>query len=165
MIKERRINIKIKNVIFNSNDTHSKPNKQNRVHVLCKVVLMECYKLSKNVVRVVFKKWSDLSSKIGPSCLYKVVRADLKMGPSRPGKVVRFVFKSGQSWPKKWSDFTLNIGPSCPRKVVRVVLKKWSELSIRWSELSIRWSELSLKSGPSCPVSAWILLKYFLEYF
>jgi hypothetical protein len=28
--------------------THSKPNKQNRVHVLCKVVLIECYKLSKN---------------------------------------------------------------------------------------------------------------------
>ena len=26
-----------------------------------KVVLIECYKLSKNVIRVVLKKWSDLS--------------------------------------------------------------------------------------------------------
>jgi phage regulator Rha-like protein len=54
--------------------THSKPNKQNRVHVLCKVVLIEWYKLSKNVVRVVLKKWSDFSSKIGPSCLQNLLR-------------------------------------------------------------------------------------------
>jgi len=33
------------------------------------------------VVRVVFKKWSELSSKSGPSCLYKMIRADLEMGP------------------------------------------------------------------------------------
>jgi len=33
------------------------------------------------VVWDVFKKWSELSSKCALSCLYKVVRADLKSGP------------------------------------------------------------------------------------
>ena len=61
------------------------------------------------LVRVVFKTivgnpWvTDDASKHAPSCLYKVVRADLKMGPSRPGKVVRVVFK-------KWLELSLQSG-------------------------------------------------------
>jgi hypothetical protein len=35
------------------------------------------------LVRVVLKKWSELSSKSGPSCLYKVVRTDLKVAKNR----------------------------------------------------------------------------------
>ena len=78
------------------------------------------------MVRVVLKKWSELSSKSGPSCLYKVVRTDLKVAKNGFNFTLNnglSCLYSGQSWPKKWSDFTLNIGPSCPRKVVLVVLK------------------------------------------
>jgi hypothetical protein len=86
------------------------------------VVLIECYKLSKNVVQVVLKKWSDLSLQSGQSWPKNGSDFTLNIGPSRPGKVV--------------PDFTLNIGPSCPQKVVWVVFKKWSELSYQWFDLS-----------------------------
>jgi hypothetical protein len=62
------------------------------------------------LVWVVFKTivgnpWvTDDASKHAPSCLYKVVRTDLKVA-------------------KNVSDFTLNNGPSCPGKVVRADLK------------------------------------------
>ena len=93
--------------------------------------LIECYKWKSDPRPSCQKMWSELSSKIGPSCLQKLVRVVFK-------KCSELSLQSGQSWPKKWSDFTLNIGPNSPGKVVRVVLKSGPSC---------------LKSGPSCPVS------------
>jgi hypothetical protein len=84
-----------------------------------------CYKLSKNVVRIVFKNWSELSLQSGQSCPKNGSDFTLNIGLSRPGKVVRTDLKVA----KNGSDFTLNNGPSCPGKVVRVVFKNWSELT------------------------------------
>ena len=57
---------------------------------LCIILLLSLNNANKNnfntfcsffFVQAVFKKWSELSSKRAPSCLYKVVRTDLKSGP------------------------------------------------------------------------------------